>query len=84
MWNMNDVTHLEYRQPYVYHVMFDDGTQGDIDFSSYIQRGKVFQALADPELFRQAAIQGGTIAWPNGADIAPESLYEQCRRPSSG
>lgn len=80
MWNMNDVTALKYKKPYVYHIMFDDGMQGDIDFSSYVQRGKVFQPLADPAFFQQARIEGGTIAWPNGLDIAPETLYEHCER----
>ncbi len=80
MWNMNDMTHLEYKHQYVYHIVFDDGTEGDIDFSQYIKRGKVFQPLAVPAFFQQARIEGGTIAWPNGVDIAPETLYEQCER----
>jgi hypothetical protein len=77
MWNLNDVQHIEYKRGYTYHVVFDDGLSGDVDFRAYLRRGPVFQALKDPALFRQAAVEGGTIAWPNGADIAPETLYEK-------
>ena len=80
MWNMNDITHLEYKYQYIYHIVFDDGTEGDIDFSPYLKRGKVFQPLAVPTFFQQARIEGGTIAWPNDVDIAPETLYERCKR----
>ncbi|RXK82178.1 DUF2442 domain-containing protein [Chlorobaculum sp. 24CR] len=50
---------------------------GDVDFSEYPQKGPVFATLKEPGFFRKAFIDGGSVAWPNGADVAPESLYEQ-------
>jgi hypothetical protein len=76
MWDLNDVTNIEYRGGQVYRVRFDDGLEGDVDFTGYVNSGPVFAALSDPEFFRKAAVEGGTIVWPNGADIAPETLYE--------
>jgi hypothetical protein len=80
MWNLNDVTAVEYRGGYVYHIRFDDGLEGDVDFSGYVGRGPVFEPLAAPAFFSRARVEGGTIAWPNGADIAPETLYEMIER----
>ena len=80
MWDMNEVTKIEYKNDYVYHVQFDDGTNGDIDFSEYICQGTVFEVLQNSDIFRNAKIEGGTIAWANGADIAPETLYEKINR----
>jgi hypothetical protein len=80
MWNLNDVTEIEYRSEYRYRVVFDDGVGAVIDFSEYLDGGPVFAPLRDLDFFRKARIEGGTISWPNGADIAPETLYEECRR----
>jgi hypothetical protein len=77
MWRLNELKTIVYRGGYVFRVTFDDGTAGDVDFSEYLERGPVFAPLRDLSFFRQARIEGGTIAWPNGADIAPEVLYEK-------
>lgn len=59
---------------------FDDGMRAVVDFSEFLNRGPVFEELKDQRVFRRAYIEGGTIAWPNGADVAPETLYEKCER----
>lgn len=77
MWDLNEVKNIQYRGKYVYNIKFDDGIEGELDFSEYLSKGPVFEALKDEKLFSKATVEGGTIAWPNGADIAPERLYEK-------
>jgi hypothetical protein len=85
MWDMNDVVEIKYKEGFVFHIVFDDGKCGDVDFSEYIGKGPVFEPLRNREFFKKATIEGGTISWPNGADIAPEALYEKisCQQPAA-
>ena len=53
---------------------FDDGTEKQIDVSQWF-KGPVFEPLKDRKLFKKFFIEAGTLAWPNGVDIAPEALY---------
>jgi hypothetical protein len=57
---------------------FDDGLEGEIDLASVLH-GPVFEPLKDPAYFAKFTIDW-TLTWPNGADIAPESLYERVLR----
>lgn len=67
---------------YVVHVRFDDGIAANVDLAYLVSYGGVFGPLRDPAYFRQlrANPEGGTIVWPNEADIAPETLYSHARR----
>jgi Protein of unknown function (DUF2442) len=55
---------------------FEDGAEGDVDFSGWRWHG-VFEPLADPDYFGRVKVDEelGTIVWPNGADFAPETLH---------
>lgn len=71
-----DVIDARYICDYVIWVKFDDGTDGEVDLSAELW-GPVFEPLKDFACFRNFSVaEYGTIAWPNGADIAPEFLYE--------
>jgi len=76
MWDMNDVSEVAHVKDHVLHVVMDDGLSGDIDLSTYPSKGPIFEPLADVEFFMGVFIEGGTLAWPNGADISPERVYE--------
>jgi hypothetical protein len=54
---------------------FEDGTQREADLTVYLH-GPVFEPIRnDPAVFRSMRVKGGTVAWPNGADIDPDVLY---------
>jgi hypothetical protein len=76
-----DITAVEVIGEYRLRLTFADGTVGDVDFAGRAWRG-VFEPLADPSYFARVTVDpdAGTIAWPDGLDMAPEPLYEQARR----
>jgi len=65
---------------HVLRLLFSDGTAGDVDFSAERWTG-VLEPLNDPAFFARVIVdpEAGTLAWPNGIDLAPEPLYEQAR-----
>ena len=70
------VIHAEYRGEYRIHLTFNDSTEKTVDFGDWLD-GPVFEPLKDPQYFQRFFLDGGTVVWPNGADVAPETLYEQ-------
>ncbi len=72
------VVRADYRGDYRIHLMFNDGVESTIDFAAWLE-GPVFEPLKDREYFQRFFLDGGTVAWPNGADVAPETLYERAK-----
>jgi hypothetical protein len=75
-----DVVEAKYIRGYTVWVRFEDGTEGEVDLSSELY-GAVFEPLKDIDYFRRFEVPAdlGTITWPNGADFAPEFLYEKVK-----
>jgi hypothetical protein len=72
------VTKAEYAKNFTIHICFSDGTEGDVDLSQELY-GEVFEPLKNRNTFKAFRVhpEFHTICWPNGADIAPEFLYEK-------
>jgi hypothetical protein len=69
------IVRAEYRGGYRIHVVFNDGSENTVDFAAWL-KGPVFEPLKDIHYFKRFFIDGGTVAWPNGADVAPETIYD--------
>lgn len=72
---MIEVTGVRHIQDYKLRLEFSDGTSGSVDLEHDLE-GEVFGPLKDKNLFASVHLDRelGTIAWPNGADLAPEYL----------
>ena len=72
--HVTKVTHL---RGYKLRLVFDNGVVKDVNLEDELY-GPVFEPLRDVEFFNKVAVNPdtNTIEWPNGADLAPEFLYE--------
>jgi hypothetical protein len=76
------VIRAEYCGDYRIHLTFSDDSEKTVDFREWLD-GPIFEPLKDLSRFRSFFLDGGTVAWPNGADVAPETLYgyQRLRKP---
>ena len=77
------VEDARYLDRFTIHLRFSDGTEGDVDLADELY-GRVFELLKNTAMFRQFTIhpEFRTLTRPNGADFAPEFLYEKVRIPA--
>jgi hypothetical protein len=73
-----DITEVEVLHDHVVRLRFADGFEKTIDLDPYLH-GPVFTEIrTNPAVFAAVEVdaEAGTIVWPNGADLAPDVLYE--------
>lgn len=75
-----DITAAEVVRHGVLRLTFADGLSGEVDVLDRM-RGPVFEDARSPEGFARVGIDAetGTVVWPGGADLAPDTLYERAR-----
>jgi len=75
-----DITDVAVLRHGVLRLTFADGLEGQVEVLDRM-RGPVFEAARTPEGFAQVAVdeETGTVVWPGGADLAPDTLYERVR-----
>ncbi|MBX9937005.1 MAG: DUF2442 domain-containing protein [Burkholderiaceae bacterium] len=58
---------------------FSDGSCGLFDGQALLKRtGPLLDALRDPAYFQRAFIDAGALCWPNGLELSPARVREQC------
>jgi hypothetical protein len=74
------VKEAKYQRDYIIWLRFNNGAQGEIDLASELD-GEVFGPLRDVQKFCAFHVDPEleTVVWQNGADFAPEFLYENMK-----
>lgn len=70
-----EVKQAEYLKDFKIFIVFNDGKTKTVDLEKELD-GNVYKPLKDLNYFKNFAIKFNTIEWENGADFAPEYLYE--------
>ncbi len=74
------VTRVVAKPGFKLDVSFVDGTSGAVQLEELLEsnmaKGTVFEPLRDEGLFAQVGIEMGAVTWPNGADLAPDAMYD--------
>ena len=66
---------------YKLEIIFDSGEAGVYDCSPLLGFG-VFKELKDRGYFKLVKVQDGTVVWPRGQDMCPDTLYMDLWKPA--
>lgn len=73
------ITRATYIQGYQLGLEFNDGSSGIVDLTNELNK-PIFRPLKDINYFKNFKLNSWTITWDNGADFAPEFLYERTKK----
>ena len=73
-----DITNASVLRHGVLALRFADGTAGEVNVLDRM-RGPVFDHARTETGFAEVSVdtETGTVVWPGGADLAPDTLYER-------
>lgn len=71
-----DVTAVLPRAPSLLELVFENGERRLFDVAPLLEE-RTCRLLRDRRLFSQARVENGTVTWPGGIEIAPETLYDR-------
>jgi len=60
---------------YQLKLQFNNGVKGIVDLEKELY-GEIFEPLKNKDFFEKVFVNSRTIEWPNGADFAPEFLFQ--------
>ena len=69
-----EVKNAKYINDFKIFLEFNDGISKTVDLENEL-KGEIFQPLRNVSYFKNFKIRYNTIEWDNGADFAPEYLY---------
>lgn len=73
------VTDVRVVSRYIVELDFDNGERRVVDLEEFLW-GPMFAGVrSDYAQFQRVRIEGGTVAWPNGADLSPDLLYAKSK-----
>jgi hypothetical protein len=74
------ITDAKYVEGYKLYIHFSDGSEGEVNFEPELI-GEIFEPLKEISFFKKFSVNHEihTLVWPNGADFAPEFLYENLK-----
>lgn len=79
-WRVNAVSVMP---DFCLRVTFVDGTSGEVDMRAFLRtveiEDTIFAPLRDPGVFAQVRIELGAVQWLNGADLAPDTMYDEIK-----